>query len=85
MDCHKGSKPHKFKGPHVEIEKKIYGQKQAGHVWNLFLVDMLMSIGFILSLIDDCVFFQHDDIIFMVYLGEGIFLGSNDSQFRDVI
>ncbi len=25
--------------------KEIYGQKQAGHVWNFFLVDKLMSVG----------------------------------------
>jgi hypothetical protein len=43
-----------------------------------------MSIGFTLSLIDDCVFFR-DDIIFMVYVDDGIFLGSNDLHLQDVI
>ncbi len=68
----------------LKLEKKIYGQKQAGHVWNSFLVDKLMSIGFMSSLIDDCAFF-HDDIIFMVYLDYGIFLGSIDLQLQNVI
>jgi hypothetical protein len=44
----------------------------------------LMSIGFTTSLIVDCVFF-HDDIIFIVYVDDGIFLGSNDLQLHDVI
>jgi hypothetical protein len=44
----------------------------------------LMSILFKTSLIDDCVFFR-DDIIFMVYVDDGIFLGSNNLQPQDVI
>ncbi len=55
----------------MKLERNIYGQKQAGGVWNLLLVDKLMSIGFTLSLIDDCVFFC-DDFIFMVYVDDGI-------------
>ncbi len=68
----------------LELEKNIYGQKQAGHMWNSFLVDKLTSIGFTTSLIDDCVFFR-SDIIFMVYMDDGIFLGSDDSQLKKVI
>jgi hypothetical protein len=45
---HGNSKEHVLK-----LEKNIYGQKQAGHVWNSFLVDKLMSIGFTTSLIHD--------------------------------
>jgi hypothetical protein len=41
-------------------------------------------IGITTSLIDDCVFF-HNDIIFMVYVDDGIYLGSNDLQLQDVI
>ncbi len=68
----------------LKLEKNIYGQKQAGCVWNSFLVDKLMSIGFTPSLIDDCVFFC-DDIFFMVYVGDGIFLGNNDLKLQDAI
>jgi hypothetical protein len=60
MTAHGNSKDHVLK-----LEKNIYGQKQAGRVWNSFLVDKPMTIGFTPSLIDDCVFFQ-DVIIFMV-------------------
>jgi hypothetical protein len=68
----------------LELEKTIYGQKQAGRVWNSFLMDKLLSIGFTTSLIDDCVFF-HDDIIFMVYVDNGIFLGNYDSKLQEAI
>ena len=53
-------------------------------MWNSFLVDKLLSIGFTTSLIDDCVFF-HDDIIFMVYVDDGIFLGSDDAKLQEAI
>jgi hypothetical protein len=68
----------------LKSEKNIYGQKQAGHVWNSFLVDKLQSIGFTTSIIDDCVFFRND-IIFMVYVDDGIFLGNNDSKLQEAI
>jgi hypothetical protein len=76
---HGNSKDHVLK-----LEKNIYGQKQAGHIWNSFLVDKLTSIGFTTSLIDDCVFFCND-IIFMVYVDDGSFLGSNKLQLQEVI
>ena len=73
-----------FKDHVLKLEKNIYRQKQAGRVWNSFLVDNLMSIEFTPSLINDSVFFP-DDIIFMVYVDNGIFLGNNDLKFQDVI
>jgi hypothetical protein len=68
----------------LKLEKNIYEQKQAGCIWNSFLMDKLMSIGFTPSLIDDCIFLW-DDIIFMVYVDDGIFLGNDDSKFQDAI
>ena len=79
QSVHGNSKDHVMKS-----EKNIYGQKQASHVWNSFLVDKLLSIGFTPSLIDDCVFFCND-IIFMVYVDDGIFLGNDDSKLQDAI
>ncbi len=68
----------------MKLEKNIYGQKQAGHMLNSFLMDKLMSIGFTTSLIDDCVFFCND-IIFMLCVDNSIFLGSSDLQLQEVI
>ena len=34
----------------LKLLKNIYGQKQAGHVWNEYLIDRLNSIGFKQSL-----------------------------------
>ena len=59
----------------LKFLKNIYGQKQAGHVWNEYLVDRLNSIGV----------FYCGDIIFMVYVDGGIFIGSSDSQLKIAI
>jgi hypothetical protein len=68
----------------LQLLMNIYGQKQAGRVWNEYLVDKLDSIGFKPSLIDSSVFYR-DDVIFMVYVDNGIFLGNNDTQLQDAI
>jgi hypothetical protein len=69
----------------LKLLTNIYdGQKQAGHMWNEYLVDKLSLIGFKASLINNCVFYQ-DDIICMVYVDDGIFLGKDDNQLREVI
>jgi hypothetical protein len=68
----------------LKLLKNIYGQKQAGMVWNSFLVDKLTSLGYTTLLIDDCVLFC-SDIIFMVYMDAGIFLGNDDAQLLQAI
>ncbi len=76
---HRNSKDHVLK-----LLANIYRQKQAGRVWNSFLVTKLQEINFKQSLIDDCVFYQ-DDVIFIVYINNGIFLGPSDQQLHDII
>ncbi len=68
----------------LKLLKNIYGQKQAGRVWNSYLVEKLASIDFHPSLIDDCVLYC-SDVIFMVYVDDGIFVGNNDTQLQDII
>ncbi len=53
-------------------------------MWNEYLVDKLDSIGFKPSLIDSSVFYR-DDVIFMVYVDDGIFPGNNDTQLQYAI
>ncbi|KAL7477853.1 hypothetical protein ACHAW6_003644 [Cyclotella cf. meneghiniana] len=68
----------------IQLLANIYGQKQAGRVWNQYLVSKLESIGFTQSCIDECVFYR-DDIIFIIYVDDGIFLGTSDDQLSHVI
>jgi hypothetical protein len=76
---HRNSRDHVLK-----LLANIYGQKQAGRVWNSYLVTKLREINFKQSLIDDCTFYR-DNLIFIVYVGDGIFLGPSDQQLRDII
>ena len=68
----------------LQLLANLYGQKQAGRVWNQFLVQKLESIGFVQSKIDECVFYRQD-VIFIVYVDDGIFLGKSDDQLTDII
>jgi hypothetical protein len=76
---HRNSKDHVLK-----LIANIYGQKQAGCVWNSHLVTKLREINFKQSLIDDCVFYQ-DNVILIVYVNDGVFLGPSDQQLHDII
>ena len=65
---HGNSKEHVLK-----ITSNLYGQKQAGRVWNQYLVSKLESIGFQQSLVDECIFYR-GTTIFAVYVDDGIVL-----------
>eukprot|EP00804_Cyclotella_cryptica_P023836 CCRYP_019472-RA/>CCRYP_019472-RA protein AED:0.18 eAED:0.18 QI:0/-1/0/1/-1/1/1/0/244 len=77
--CHGNSEDHV-----LQLLSNLYGQKQAGRVSNGYMVTKLLDIGFQQSEVDDCLFYKCD-IIFIVYVDDGIFLGSNDAQLTDII
>jgi hypothetical protein len=76
---HGNSKDHVLK-----LLTNIYKQKQASRVWNSYDVTKLREINFKQSLIDNCVFYW-DNIIFIVYIDDGIFPGPLDQQLCDII
>ncbi|KAL7484352.1 hypothetical protein ACHAW6_009990 [Cyclotella cf. meneghiniana] len=63
----------------LQLPANICSQKQAGRVWNQYLVRKLESIGFAQSQINECVFYRKD-VIFTVYVDDGIFLGLRPSN-----
>ena len=72
----------------LKLKKNIYGQRQAGRVWNKYLVDGLKNIGFKQSKAgDECVFYR-GDVIFFVYVDDGCFISPNansvDRAIRDL-
>ena len=58
----------------LQLLKNLYGQKQAGWVWNHHLNYALKSIGFKQSDVDDCVWYRYNTIFFC-YVDDGIFVG----------
>eukprot|EP00957_Ditylum_brightwellii_P176735 13461692-Ditylum_brightwellii.AAC.1 len=57
----------------LELKKNIYRQKQAGRVWHEHLKVALEDIGFVVSKIDDCVFYK------------SIFAGLSSEEINDTI
>ncbi|KAL7474843.1 hypothetical protein ACHAW6_000792 [Cyclotella cf. meneghiniana] len=86
MELPKGIETHhgSSKDHVLMLLSNLYGQKQAGRIWNSYVVEKLCNIGFQPPLIDECVFFR-DDVIFIVYVDDGIFLGPNNQTLTDVI
>ena len=63
----------------LQLLRNLYGQKQAGRVWNRFLVEGLLNIGFTPSKVDECVFYK-GNVIFFVYVDDGCFIGPNKDE-----
>ena len=73
------------KGEHIlKLLANLYKQKQVGCMWNQHLVDKLLSVGFKQSQIDECVFY-HDNVIFIVYVDNGLFLGPSDGKLKVMV
>ena len=61
----------------LRLLANVYGQKQAGRVWNQYLTDKLVNeLGFTQSLVDECVFYR-GSTIFINYVDDGIALDMN--------
>ena len=69
----------------LKVERNLYGQKQAGRVWNQHLVRRLVErVGFRQSVFDDCVFYK-GNAIYVLYTDDSILMGPNDQELDDII
>jgi hypothetical protein len=68
----------------VNLIKNLYGQKQAGRVWNDYLVKGLKDRGFFQSKVDECVFYK-GKIILLVYVDDAILCGPSSKDIDDII
>ena len=57
----------------LRLKKNIYGQKQAGRTFYLYMVKGLLKLGYKQSSIDSCVFYR-ETTIFFSYVDDGIFI-----------
>ena len=55
----------------IQLIKNLYGQKQAGRVWNQHLHNKLIELGWEQSKADECLYY-HGDVLFIVYVDDGI-------------
>lgn len=63
----------------LKLMKNLYGQKQAGRVWNEHFKDGLTKLGFKQSKVDECVFYR-GKLIFLCYVDDGIFASPDEAE-----
>ena len=68
----------------LKLKRNVYGQKQAGRVWNQYMDQGMRAIGFTLSKFDPCLYYR-DSIIFLVYIGDYIVFGPDDKAIDEVV
>ena len=68
----------------MKLLKNVYGQKQAGRVWNDYLTGKLLGLGFKRSLIDECVFYR-GSLVFLLYVDDRIVVSLDGSDIDETI
>jgi hypothetical protein len=68
----------------LKILMNLYGQKQGGCVWNIFLDQKLKKIGFQVSKLDPCLYYR-DNVLFLIYVDDGIWLSPSSKAVDEAI
>jgi len=68
----------------LKLLKNLYGQKQAGRVWNQHLHTRLIELGFKQSTIDECLYFR-GTLLFVVYVDDGILASKSQEEIEKAI
>jgi len=69
----------------LRLNRNVYGQKQAGRVWNKYLVDKRVNkVGFVQSKVDECVFYK-GNVIYVLYTDDSILAGPDQHEIEEVI
>jgi hypothetical protein len=69
----------------LKLHKNVYGQKQAGQVWNKYLVDILTKrVGFLQSKVDKCVFYR-GKTMYILYTDDSILAGPDKKEINQII
>jgi histone deacetylase 1/2 len=68
----------------LQLKKNLYGQKQAGRVWNKHLHKGLVKLGFKQSNVDECVYYRNSTIL-LCYVDDTILIDPDDTEINKVI
>ena len=68
----------------LKVLKNIYGQKQAGRVWNQHLVQKLKAVGFKQMQNSPCVFVRGSNI-YVLYTDDSILMGPDPNELDSII
>ena len=82
IELEDGSDPKEYV---LKIHRIIYGQKQAGRVWNQYLVQKLVGeLGFRQSKVDECVFYR-GRTLHVLYTDDSLLAGPDAQEIEDII
>ena len=68
----------------LKLKKNLYGQKQAGRIWNKHLHKGLIATGFKQSQVDECLYYR-GTTVFLVYVDDGILIGPDMEDIQSII
>ena len=68
----------------LHIHSNLYGQRQAGKVWHDFLIQKLLSIGYVQSEHDPCVLFK-GRLIYLLYTDDTLLFGPDKREIDNEI
>jgi hypothetical protein len=68
----------------LQLIKNLYGQKQAGCIWYLWLTDRLKKAGSQQSKIDPCVFYYQGNVL-LIYVDDTIILGPTTQGIENIL
>ena len=68
----------------LKFKHNVYGQKQAGRVWNQYMDQGMRSIGFTPSKFYPCLYYRNS-VIFLVYIVDCIVFDPDDRVIDDVV
>ena len=69
----------------LKIHRNIYGQKQAGRVWNKYLSRKLTKeLGFKQSKVDECVYYR-GKTLYVLYTDDSLLAGPDKDEIRQII
>ena len=66
------------------LNKNLYRQKEAGCVWNKYLVKGLTKLGFKQSEVDKCIFYK-ENMIYILYPDKLILVGPDQQKIQKTI
>jgi Reverse transcriptase (RNA-dependent DNA polymerase) len=68
----------------LQLLNNLYGQKQAGRVWNKHLTKGLLALDFVQSKFDPCVFWRKS-VILVIYTDDTIVTGKVEQEVEAAI
>jgi hypothetical protein len=68
----------------LKLKKNLYGQKQAGRVWNKFLHKGLTELGFKQSSVNECVYYRNASIL-LCYVDDMILIDPSNNEIDKII